>query len=387
VSEQKSIWNIVALVVTLGLAAVVAIVAVTRDDRSGPTATVSPSPSVVTPTGSATPGGLNGDGPFIVYAKKSAVFAYDVVTKSTVSLGPLDGTPTTERSRQPGSGKIVAFPTTDGSVWSIKRAGMTRVGAIPPDVGVGFEGGVVSADDRRLAVGVLAPDPATVIVDLQSGRSTVVDRTRRGQYPSEALLPVAWSLGGGLVYQIPYCQCGGGTPGLYALDIPDGTSTIVTGTRATHLFTFVVSSTGQSLYFGAGSTRRCAAGEEGPCTGPPFFLRRIASGQRGVETLRRTSDASFTVRAMSPNGRLLLVTRIAKGTPNKARVELYGPDGEREPAIRGIPDSATPVALLPKDVVIAETSIPFTIVVVVGGRAETVVRTDDEAPTYLGWLS
>jgi hypothetical protein len=386
VSERNSVWNIVALIATLGLAAVVAIVAVTRDEKKAASPQASPSASA-SPSSSVSPGGLNGGGPFIVYALKSAVLAYDVASGSTVSLGSIDGTPASERSRQPGSGRIVAFPTTDGSVWTIKRTGMTRVGAIPPDAGDGFEGSAVSPDDRRIAVGVLAPDPATVIVDLQSGHSTVVERTRRGQYPPEALIPVAWSLGGGLMYEIPYCQCGAGTPGLYSVDASGGASTIVTGTRSINLFVFAFSASGQSLFYGAGTSRSCDSGEEGPCTKPPYFLRRIASGQRGVETLRRASDASFTVRAISPNGRILLVTRVVTGTPNRARTEVYGSTGDREPPIRGIPDRSTPVALLPRDVVIAETATPFTIVVVTGGRAETIVRTDDEAPTYLGWLS
>jgi len=385
VSERKSIWNIVGLVLTLGLSAVVAIVAVTRGDHAAAPLEASPTPTP-TPSGSSSPGALGGAGPYVVYAKKSDVFAYDVASGSTVSLGSVEGTPAAERSRQPGSGKIVAFPTHEGSVWSVKRGGMTRVGGIPSGAGDRFEGAAVSADDRRIAIGVLAPDPATVIVDLQSGRSTVVERSRRGGYPPEPLLPVAWSLGGGLIYQIPYCQCAAGTSGLFSLDANNGASVIVTGTRSTKLFTFAVASSGQSLFYGAGSSRRCDAGEAEPCTGPPFFLRRIASGQRGVETLRRASDASFTVRAISQNGDLLLVTRLERGS-SMMRTEVYGPNGERRPPIRGIPDRVTPIALLPRDVVIGSTSTPFTIVVVRGGSQETIVQTEDGAPIYLGWLS
>jgi hypothetical protein len=386
VSERKSVWNIVALVMTLGLATVVAIVAATRGENTAASPEATPSASA-TPSGSASPGGLNGDGPYVVYAQKSAVFAYDVASGATVSLGSIDGDPATERSRQPASGRIVAFPTTDGSIWAIQRTGMTRVGAIPPDAGDAFEGSAVSADDRRIAVGVLAPDPGTVVVDLQSGQSTIVKRARRGQYPPEALLPVGWSLGGGLIYEIPYCRCSRATPGLYSIDANTGASTMVAGTRSTDLFTFAIASSGQSLFFGAGTDRRCGTGEEGPCTRAPFFLRRIASGQRGVETLRRASDASFTVRAISQNGRLLLVTRVAPGTPNATRTEVYGPNGDSEPAIRGIDHRATPIALLPRDVVIASTTTPFAIAVVSAGRAATIVRSDDESPIYLGWLS
>jgi hypothetical protein len=386
VSERKSVWNIVALVVTLGLAAVVAIVAATRGENTAASPGASASPSA-TPSGSASPGGLNGDGPYVVYAGRSAVFAYDIASGATVSLGSLDGDPASEPSRQPGSGRIVAFPTTDGSVWSVKRSGMTRVGTIPADAGDGFEGAAVSPDDRRIAVGVLTPDPATVLVDLQSGHSTLVKRTRRGSYPPEALLPVAWSGGGGLIYEIPYCRCGGGTPGLYSVDADTGASTIVNGTRSTSLFTFAVASSGQSVFYGEGTPRRCDTGEEGPCTGQPFFLRRIASGQRGVETLRRATDASFGVRAISQNGGLLLVTRLVSPNSTEVRTEVYGPNGDREPPIRGIPESATPIALLPRNVVIASTATPFTIAVVTGGRAATIVRSDEEAPIYLGWLS
>jgi hypothetical protein len=376
----------VALISTLGLAAVVAIVAVTRGEQKTPAAEASPTPSA-TATGSASPGGLNGEGPYVVYAKKSDVFAYDVATGTTVALGSIDGTAASERSRQPGSGKIVAFPTTDGSVWSIKRTGMSRVGVVPSAAGDDFEGAAVSPDGRRIAIGAVAPDAATVIVDLQSGHSTVLERVRKGRYPPEPLLPVGWSLGGDLIYEIPYCQCGQGAPGLYAVDDKTGAATIVTGTRSTPLYTFAMSSSGQSLYYGTGTPRRCGTGEEGPCAGRPFFLRRIASGRRGVETLKRASDAGFTVMAISQNGDLLLVTRVEDAASHKERNEVYGSEGDRAPSIRGVPSGATPVALLPRDVVVALGATTSSIIVVRGGRAQTVVLTEGDAPVYLGWLS
>jgi hypothetical protein len=385
-SERKSIWNIVALISTLGLAAVVAIVAVTRGEPKAPSSEASPTPSA-TATGSASPGGLNGEGPYVVYAKKSDVFAYDVATGTTVALGPIDGTAASERSRQPGSGKIVAFPTTDGSVWSIKRTGMTRVGVVPSAAGDDFEGSAVAPDGRRIAIGALAPDPATVIVDLQSGHSTVLERVRRGRYPPEPLLPVGWSLGGDLIYEIPYCQCGQGAPGLFAVDDKSGASTIVNGTHSTPLYMFAMSSSGQALYYGSGAPRRCGTGEEGPCAGPPFTLRRIASGRRSVETLRRANDAAFRVMAISQNGDLLLVTRLEDAATQKERIEVYGSEGDRAPSIRGLPTGATPIALLPHDVVVALGTATPSIVVVKGGRAQTVVLTEPDAPVYLGWLS
>lgn len=388
-ASKRAVWNIVALVATLGLTVAVAIVAVTRtgDEILLPVPTSSPSPS---PSRSvATPGGpLDGEGPYVLYASRSRVFAYDIASGSTVALGVLDGAPTSQRSRQPGTGRVVAFASIQGSVWSIARSGMKRVGRIPAGAGTSFEGSVVSPDDRRLAIAAVTPDPATVTVDLNTGKATLIERTRRGQYPDDPLLPVAWSLGGDVVYEIPFCQCDEGVPGLYALDVGTGTSTQVTGTRTTTLFRFVVSSSGQVLFFGEGTSRRCRTGESEPCERAPYFLRRLAAGQRGPETVRRASDAAFFPDAISGDGNTILVSRVF---PDEAatRIERYAADGERLSQLRGIPSDAVPVALLDDDVIVATTASPGTIVVVRAGKAETIVRSaaqDEDVPLYLGWL-
>ena len=387
-SERRSVWNAIALVATLGLAAVVAAVAVTRSSRETPAPSPSPSATSPSPTVSASPVGLVGDGPYVVYAYSGAVFAYDIASGSTTPLGGLDAAPADERSRQPGGGRVVAFPTHGGSIWWVKRIGMVRIGEISNDAGDAFEGSAVSPDDRRMAVGALAPDLATVVVDLESGHPTVLARSHRDQYPPEALLPVAWSLGGGLIYEIPYCQCGGGTPGIYSLDAGTGASTLVDGTRTTALFRFVVTASGQSLFYGQGTPRHCRPDEEGPCEGPPFYLKRLAAGQRGPETLQRATDARYIPDTISQDGRLLLVTRVDPAS-GATRTELYSSSGAPLPPIRGIPSVATPVALLPNDVVVGTTQNPWSIVVVRGGRAETIVRTSASTgnpPVYLGWL-
>jgi hypothetical protein len=389
VSERRSIWNVVALIATLGLSAVVAIVSVTRSGDEVVAPTPSPTaPGSPSPSRPATPGGLDGDGPYVIYATRTGVLAYDIASGSTVSLGKLDGTAAAQRSRQPGTGRLVAFPTVEGSVWSVTRIGMKRVGAIPARSGTSFEGSAVSSDDRRLAVAALTPQPATVTIDLRTGKATAIARKQGGQYPSEPLLPVAWSLGGGLLYEVPFCQCVEGSPGLYGLDTASGNSTLVTGTRTTVLFRFVVSASGQELFYGEGTSRRCRTGESEPCERAPFFLRRLAAGQRGAETVRRTNDSPFSPDAISADGLTLLVTRVVPAEAT-TRVERYDSNGERLSPIRGIPAGALPVALLPDNVVVATTLSPWTIVVVRSGRAETIVRSDalgEDIPRFLGWL-
>lgn len=388
-SDRRSIWNVVALIATLGLSTLVAIVSVTRSGDEAvtpapsPTAAGSPSPSRP-----ATPGALDEDGPYVIYATRTGVLAYDIASGSTVSLGKLDGTPAARRSRQPGTGRLVAFPTVEGAVWSVARGGMKRVGAIPARSGTSFEGSAVSPDDRRLAVAALTPQAATVMIDLRTGKTTAIPRKRGGQYPAEPLLPVAWSLGGGLLYEVPFCQCDEGSPGLYALDTIGGNSTLVSGTRTTTLLRFVVSASAQELFYGEGTSRRCRTGEPEPCERAPFFLRRLAAGQRGAETLRRANDSPFLPDAISADGLTLLVTRVVPAETT-TRVERYDSNGERLSPIRGIPAGALPVALLPADVVVATTVSPWTIVVVRSGRAETIVRSDalgEGVPLYLGWL-
>jgi hypothetical protein len=283
---------------------------------------------------------------------------------------------------------LVALATIDGSVWTVSRAGMKRIGQIPGRLGTSFEGSALSPEDRRLAVAALTPRASTVTVDLSTGAATAIPRKRGGQYPPEPLLPVAWSLGGGLLYEVPFCQCPEGAPGLYALDTATGNASLVAGTRTTRLANFVVSSSGQALFYGEGTSRRCRSGEPEPCGQAPYFLRRIAAGQRGTETIRRATDAAFLPDAISLDGTSMLVTRrVAGGTTS--RVERIDADGERLSSFRGLPPGATPLALLAGDVVVVGTTAPWTIAVVGEGKAETIARSDvagDGAPRFLGWL-
>lgn len=383
-SEKRAVWNVVALIATLGLAATVAVVAATRAQEKAPeparSAAPSPSPS---PARTSSPGTLDGDGPYVVYATRGGVLAFDIVSGSTVALGALDGTPVAVSSHQPGRGSLIAFPTADGVVWTIARGGMKRVGVIQ---GSEVDGAVIAPDDRRLAVAALSPKPATVIVDLNTGKATTIERKRGSQYPDAPLLPVAWNLGGEVLYQVPYCQCDDAIAGMYALDTQARTSTLVTGTRTVPMLDFVISASGQALVYGdATSSRRCQD-EPSPCRVAPYFLRKLAAGQRGSETLRRADDASFSPDALSSDGTTMLVTRGSR-EGKETRVERYDADGNRLAPIRGFPAEAVPVALLDDDVVIATTS--FSIVVVRAGKAETIARSDpqgDDAPVFLGWL-
>jgi hypothetical protein len=389
----RSLWNLLAIVATLALTVAVAVVAVTKAGpeilEAVPTATASPSPSA-----SESPKGLEGDGPFVVYAAAGAVYAYDVDSGSTKRLGDLRGKPSNERSRQPGSGRLVAFLTDDGTVWTVTRAGMQRAGVIPSADGEQFDGSVLSPDDRKVAVAALAPDPATLIMDLETGRTAVIRRTRgRSAYPPEPLLPVAWSLGGTLLYQIPLCRCDAGSPGLYTLDTVKGTSAVVSGTEKTRFYQFAVSNSAQALYYGTGTARRCRSNELAPCQGAPFTLRKLAAGQRGSDVLVRANDASFLASAISPSGDLLLVARVFSGS-ELGRVELYSAAGDREPSVRGLVRGARPVALLPRDVVVAELpGVPgqeVSLVLVRAGRAQTLasnVAGNEQRAAYLGWLS
>jgi len=227
-----------------------------------------------------------------------------------------------------------------------------------------------------------------VIVDLNTGRSTMIARSRRG-YPHEALLPIAWSLGGSILYQVPYCECDGLSSGLYTLDIGKTTSALLPGTRGSYFLSSAISTSAQTLFFGTATPRRCTGPAAGPCAGPPFSLRRLAAGRRGPEVLARDGSAVFKPGAISQNGRLLLVQRVDPDS-GVSHVELYSDEGKLEPGLRGIPKSAEPLALLARDVVVAETSgADASLVVVKAGRAHTLAErgsTDEAAPVYLGWL-
>lgn len=381
--DRRSLWHIVAVIATLALAVVVAVVAVTRDEGGERPLARSPSPSP-SPTAPESPGGLAGEGPYVIYAGGDSVFAFDVSTKESEFLGQLDGDPVGERSRQPGTGRVVAFPTQEGGVWSVTRQGLDRIGVIPPDVGRALEGAAVSADDGKIAIAFRSPEPGIVLVDLQSGRPTVIERNRRGEYPPEPLLPIAWSLGGGLVYEIPYCECDDGSSGLYALDLGTGSSTRLPGTESNDFFRLAVSPSGQALYYGTATNRRCPGGGAEACDGPPYFMRRLAAGQRGSSVLDRATDERFVLDAISPDGMRLLVRRQDQEF-RTSRLELYSAEGERRASPRGVPAGAQGVALLPGDVIIAGTL--GSLYMVEAGRADVILESGTSAPAvYLGWL-
>ncbi len=388
--ENRSIWHVVALVATLGLAALVAVVAVTRSDRQEPSAEASPS---VTPSASpsATPG-LSGDGPFVVYALGNEILAFDVAGTRSISLGRVEGLISlAESGRQSGSGRLVAFTMSDGNLWSVTRRGLAHVLQIPAAAGTAFKGALVSTDDRRVAIATTGIDPTTVVVDLQTKKPTNIKRTKRGQYPEEPLMPVGWSLGGTVLYEVPYCECDAGTPGLYALDTTTAGSTRVPGTSSTILFYLAVAPSGQALYYGTETERRCPGGQppEG-CPAAPYYLRRLAAGEAGSDIIRRASDYPFRVDAISQGGDLILVHRpISEG--GGARLELYSAEGERQPAPRGVPaGGGAGLAILPDDVFVIRTTVASrsAFVLLEGGIATTIAQEPEtgETLTYLGWL-
>lgn len=385
---NRTIWHLVALVATLALVAVVAVVAVTRDERGGEPGAQGTTTPATTASPSRSPVALEGEGPYVVYARGNSVLAFDVASGQQTPLGTVEGILSAEGSRQPGSGRVVAFTMVDGTVWKVARPGLRRVGTIPPAAG-GIVGSAVSLDDRRVAVARTGTQPSIIIVDLQSGRPTIVPRTSRGTYPPEPLLPIAWSLGGNLVYEIPYCECDGGTPGLYALDLASGGSTRLSGTTSTNFFLLAVSQSGQALYYGTGTSRRCRSDESEPCEGPPFYLRRIAAGDAGSDILRRASDYPFFVDAISQDGRLLLVRRPVSEREG-ARLELYSAEGERQPSLDGVPEGGgTGLAILPDDTYVIRTSTAdrTMLLLVRDGAARTIAEaTTADTLAYLGWL-
>ena len=383
--RRASVWNVVALIATLGLATVVAVVAVARSDRGAPEA--APAPTSPSPSPSATvPGGLGGKGPYVIYALPGgAVYAYDVGLDQQTTLGTIEGEPTGERSRQPGNGRVVAFPTAEGVVWRVTVQGLDLVGKIPGSAGDDFAGSAVSTDGRRMAVAALRPVAALVLVELDSGRASVLKRSGSG-YPDDPLLPIAWSLGGDLVYQIPFCECDAGDTGLYAYDLSSNRSAVVSPTGSTPFYRFAMSSDGQELYYGTATERRCRANETDPCFGGPYALRRLAAGRPTTSVLERSDGRSFTAAAASPDGGFVAVDR--GGT-----TELYTNEGDLLPrsTLAGLPEGAEVVALLPDDVIVARVGGPTasTLVVVHRGRSRTIISipsTTDGAPMYLGWL-
>jgi hypothetical protein len=390
-SERRSIWNGVALVATLCVAAAVAVVAVTRTDKKVAVPTPTPSASV-SPSPSQSPGTLDGTGPYVVYASGADVFAFDVSSGKSTPLGSLGGRPVPYRSQQPGRGKIVAFPTREGSVWTVTRAGLKHIGDAPAGAGTDFEGAALSPDDHRLATAGQQQPYSVVVVDLRSGHATTIPRKRPAGYPSGSSLPIAWGLGGTVLYQIPICECDGVDPGLFALDAGAKTSALVPELRSTLLLgRSLVAQSGQALYYGTRTPRACGAGEVGyPCEGPPFSLRRLVAGKSSAQVLARSSQASFDPVAISDDGHTLVVVRVDAAT-KVVRVERYGDDGRKLTTPRGLPKGARPVALLPDDAIVALTQVsPLKLSIVRDGHAATVVtlRSDDPFElAYLGWLA
>jgi len=388
VERTGSAWNVVALIATLALAAVVAVVAVTRsDDRpvSEPTpdaSSPSPSPSP------STPGGLNGTGPYLVYELAGTVFGFDLASGETTSLGVIDGAPVSGRSEQPDAGTVIAFPTRTGDVYRVTRGGLGRVTTIVAEAGTGFDGSALSKDDKRLATAMVTKEHALVIVELETGRTTVLDRSRRGTYPAQPLVPVGWSVGGSLVYQVPFCVCDTIDDGLYVFDLAAERSTAVDAARTARFEDFVISPEGQAVTYGTGTDHRCRSGEPKPCTGPPYSLRSIAAGRRGSSVLRRSSDESFAPLTSSLDGGLLIVQR--KDAAGKTSFDLFTAAGDPASGsiLRGIPADSTVLALLLDDVVVVQTGGGELLAVRRGKSTSVAVPTDAGRAglRYLGWL-
>lgn len=376
--QPRAVWNVVALVSTLALAAVVAVVAVTRSDE--PTASPAASPSVsVSPSPSPSPGELAGAGPFIVlWSGDGKVVAYDLPTGRATTLGTIEPRPVIEAPRQPGGGRLVAFPTESGEVWKVSREGLTRVATIPPASAGSLAGRAVSPDGRRMASLTLEPDPGLVVVDLEDGGIDIRAGEFRGDSPDEPLLPVGWSLGGTILYELPFCRCPSWSEGLFAVDLEASSISVVPGTRSDRLDRFVLSQEGQTLLYGT--------------EGPPYELRRVAAGQRGADVIRESRDASLEPVAVSPDGRLVLLERTESRT-GRVRYELADTesgDAVRRDTISRIPAGARGLALLPdQDAIVVGVPVATgtAIVLVREDRTQTLGTADGSGdPLYLGWL-
>lgn len=370
----RSGWNVVALIATLGLAAVVAVVAVTRSDRSTPQAGGSPSASPSPSPSPTAPGSLAGRGPYLVYALASGeVFAYDTAAEQWVSMGDIDARPVPRYVHQPGSGEVVAFATEGGTVWRVDRDGLNRVALLPVNAPGLVEGGTVSRDGRRFAVTVKAVDEL-IIVNLVNGRTSVLPR-RTGsanRYPPDsALVPIGWSLGGSLVYQLPVCFCEDGDPGLYIYDLGAERSTIVQATARDVLHGFALSPDGQRLVWSDDDT-----------------LRGLAAGRQSTTVLRRAPDGlSFTDLLWSTDGASLLISFGDEPFGDPTQWEFADPEtGERRRAALGIPDDGTIVALLPRGLIVVEagSDAEHRLLTLVDGREKVVAG--EGAPVFLGWL-
>lgn len=397
----------VALVAPLSAVAVATVVAVIRSDRpkaeSTPAPVLSPSP---TPSQMVSRG-LSGKGPFIVYAAHTfglgEVFAYDVASGDTISLGMAYAPSIDGRSIQAGSGKMIAFAGSSRMVWRIDRRGLHSVGTISPfgrddrlrtgndvpDTLGGVEGWAMSPDLRFLATAIRLDKPILVVMDLQTGEPAV--------FPQSAgdvndLIPVGWDVGGSTIYQIPICHCGGGTPGLYRFDFRTGASSLLSATRGKYLYGDVVASPdGRTVVYG---TREdfvpCVDGGEPFCSGPPFELRHMSPDGRSSTLLRRSDSASFEPPVMSSDGRRVLVKRVDNETRAVLLETIDTRSGERIGASRafGLPQVASVGAILPDGTLVAFHSDGGRIYLIRGGRVATIAKRKGpwQQISYLGWL-